>query len=103
MREEEQDPQLRRGNWEGTGGVSYLREVIPSRQDTIGGPLQDLPHTIVEAQRGPVQRAVYLTPVEPRSAERGRGWAIKTESRADREHTAQGDQRWQKYPYYVPE
>lgn len=48
--------------------VSYLWEVISSHQNTIGGPLQYLPHTIIEAQRGPVQRTVYLTPVQPGSA-----------------------------------
>ena len=45
---------------------AYLWEVSPSHQDTVRGPLQDLPHTIIKAQRGPVQRAVDLTPVQPR-------------------------------------
>lgn len=54
----------------GGGGVTYLWEVIPSHQDTVGGPLQYLPHTVVEAQRSPVQRAVDLTLVQPRPAVR---------------------------------
>lgn len=45
---------------------TYLWQVSPSHHDTVRGPLQDLPHTIVKAQRGPVQRAVDLTPVQPR-------------------------------------
>lgn len=46
----------------------YLWEVSPSHHEAVGGPLQDLPHAIVKAQRGPVQRAVYLTLVQPRPA-----------------------------------
>lgn len=40
-----------------------LWEVSSSDQDTIGGPLQDLPNPIVEAPRGSVQRAINLTTV----------------------------------------
>lgn len=46
----------------------YLREVSPSDHNTVGGPLQDLPNTIIEAQRGSVQGAIDLTPVQPRPA-----------------------------------
>lgn len=45
---------------------SYLWEVIPSYQNTVGGPLQYLPHAVIKAQRCPVQGAIYLTPVQPR-------------------------------------
>lgn len=38
----------------------------PSHHNTVGGPLQDLPHAIVKAQRCPVQGAIDLTPVQPR-------------------------------------
>lgn len=51
--------------------------MIPSHQNTVAGPLQYLPHTIIEAQRGPVQRAVDLTPVQPRPAVGGRKKTIK--------------------------
>lgn len=42
--------------------------MVPSYHNTIWGPLQDLPHTIIKAQRGPVQRAIDLTLVQPRPA-----------------------------------
>lgn len=41
----------------------------PSHQNTVGRPLQDLPDAIIEAQGGPVERAVDLTPVQPRPVE----------------------------------
>lgn len=50
----------------GTGGGNYLWEVRLSHHNAVGGPFQDLPHPVVEAQRGPVQRAVNLPPVQPR-------------------------------------
>lgn len=49
-----------------SGADSYLWEVIPSYQNTVGGPLQYLPHAVIKAQRCPVQGAIYLTPVQPR-------------------------------------
>lgn len=70
----QQMPVLRRASLtaERGEGASYLWEVISSNQNTIGRSLQYLPHAIIEAQRGPVQRAVYLTPVQPGSAVKGR-------------------------------
>lgn len=43
-------------------GAGYLWEVISSHHDAVRGPLQDLPHAVIEAQRGSVQTAVDLPP-----------------------------------------
>lgn len=46
-------------------GGGYLWEMSPSHHNTVGGSLQNLPHTIIKAQRRPVQRAIDLTPIQP--------------------------------------
>lgn len=44
----------------------HLWEVRPGHHKAVGGPLQGLPHAVIEAQRGPVQGPVNLSPVEPK-------------------------------------
>ena len=59
--------------WVQVAGSADLRQVKAGHQDAVGSPLQDLPHAVVEAQGGPVQRAVDLTPVQPAPDTRTRG------------------------------
>lgn len=53
-------------------GGEYLWEVSLSHHNTIRSPLQNLPHAIIKAQRGPVQRTINLTPIQPRPEADGR-------------------------------